>query len=455
MAEDDFQKQLELEALEKQKEEQGDWNVPNSSYVDPNDGTVYEWDSLKRAWFPKVDDNFFAAYQANYEYKTEEETAGTQSSADNSQQGNTVTQAEPDGKGKRKATSEPAWFEVDDAHNTNVYVSGLPMDTTEEEFVELMSKCGLIMKDPDTMKYKIKLYRNPDGTLKGDARCCYIKVESVGLALDILDGYLHKGNEIHVERAQFELKGAYDPRKKPRKKRAKDKEKLKKKLDKLFDWRPDKLRGQRLKHERTVVIKNMFDPKEFEDDASLILDYQKDVREECSKCGEVKKVVIYDRHPEGVVSVTFAEPEMADECINLMNGRWFAARQLTAETWDGKTRYKIVETEEERQKRLQEWDKFLEGEPGSKVSDKSSTSVACNQSSGVPDKDPEPVTSSSKTVYEQAGETDSSGESGDEQNVSVPCVSNNSIGPVMTSRGTLEFSAEPSKLSSSVSNCSD
>ena len=25
-----------------------------AAFVDPNDGTVYEWDSEKRAWFPKV-----------------------------------------------------------------------------------------------------------------------------------------------------------------------------------------------------------------------------------------------------------------------------------------------------------------------------------------------------------------------------------------------------------------
>ena len=24
------------------------------TYVDPNDGTVYEWDSERRGWFPKV-----------------------------------------------------------------------------------------------------------------------------------------------------------------------------------------------------------------------------------------------------------------------------------------------------------------------------------------------------------------------------------------------------------------
>lgn len=32
----------------------------------------------------------------------------------------------------------------------------------------------------------------------------------------------------------------------------------------------------------------------FEREVHLILDYQNDLREECSKCGTVRKVVVYD-----------------------------------------------------------------------------------------------------------------------------------------------------------------
>ena len=39
------------------------------------------------------------------------------------------------------------WFDIDSDHNHNVYVSGLPLDITVEEFVELMGKCGIIMED--------------------------------------------------------------------------------------------------------------------------------------------------------------------------------------------------------------------------------------------------------------------------------------------------------------------
>jgi len=69
------------------------------------------------------------------------------------------------------------WFEVDEEHNTKVYVSNLPLDITEQEFIDLMQKCGLIMKDIDNGRMKIKLYteRGTD-ILKGDALCTYIKV---------------------------------------------------------------------------------------------------------------------------------------------------------------------------------------------------------------------------------------------------------------------------------------
>lgn len=100
------------------------------------------------------------------------------------------------------------WFDIDDNKNTNVYVSGwssifllllavinvcldifpfylvfmfllspgLPPDIGTEEFVELMSKCGIVMRDPITEEYKVKLYKDKEGNLKGDGLCCYLKV---------------------------------------------------------------------------------------------------------------------------------------------------------------------------------------------------------------------------------------------------------------------------------------
>lgn len=55
-------------------------------------------------------------------------------------------------------------------------MSNLPLDITLEEFTELMSKCGMIMRDPNTQKYKVKLYTESNGQIKGDGLCDYIKV---------------------------------------------------------------------------------------------------------------------------------------------------------------------------------------------------------------------------------------------------------------------------------------
>lgn len=62
----------------------------------------------------------------------------------------------------------------------------------------------------------------------------------------------------------------------------------------MFDWRPEKMRGERAKHERVVVVKNLFAPETFDKEVQLILEYQNDLREECKKCGTVRKVILYD-----------------------------------------------------------------------------------------------------------------------------------------------------------------
>lgn len=61
-------------------------------------------------------------------------------------------------------------------------------------------------------------------------------------------------------------------------------------------------------------------------------------------CKNVKpmrsKTYILQRHSEGVAQVNMASPEEADLVIQMMHGRFFGKRQLTAEHWDGKTKYK-------------------------------------------------------------------------------------------------------------------
>lgn len=86
------------------------------------------------------------------------------------------------------------------------------------------------------------------------------------------------------------------------------------------------------------------------------------MKAECEKFGEVRKVIVFDRNKEGVCSVAFATFDGAEACLPVMNGRWFAGRRITAEKWDGKTNYKVEETDKQKEERLDEWEKYLAGE---------------------------------------------------------------------------------------------
>ena len=53
MGDIDFEEQLEQERLARELEEQRQADTQHQTRTDP-DGTVYEWDIEKKAWFPKV-----------------------------------------------------------------------------------------------------------------------------------------------------------------------------------------------------------------------------------------------------------------------------------------------------------------------------------------------------------------------------------------------------------------
>lgn len=262
--EDELKRQLRLE---KEEAERVKKEEEKKRRKDP-DGTEYEWDPVVKGWFPVFSDRQLIDYQLNYgqsqnqsqqasipqvNIKLEENTFYLYNGAffkwdfkDNKwvaaqervysyvdyltsiayDWNETANKWEPK-QLPTKSTSESnqqndnknvnkkkrdGWFEMEDEKNTNVYVNGLPLDITDQEFEELMSKYGIIMKDPVTHKLKIKLYKEND-EVKGDGRCCYLMPESVKLCLQLLDDSEYRGHKIHVEKAKFEQKGAFDPSK--------------------------------------------------------------------------------------------------------------------------------------------------------------------------------------------------------------------------------------------------
>lgn len=121
----------------------------------------------------QVDEDFMARYQMSYGFT--DSNAKETNSVQQPQELVKVDKEKKKMEAKRKAQEPPTWFEVDEAHNTAIYVSGLPLDVTMEELTELFSKCGLMARD-EKGKDKIKLYKDSNGQPKGDALCIYIKV---------------------------------------------------------------------------------------------------------------------------------------------------------------------------------------------------------------------------------------------------------------------------------------
>ena len=71
------------------------------------------------------------------------------------------------------------------------------------------SRVGLVALNPVTQQPKLKLYRQEDGSLKGDASLCYAAPESADMAVNVLsEGYLRLNCMVNVTRAAFQEAGA-------------------------------------------------------------------------------------------------------------------------------------------------------------------------------------------------------------------------------------------------------
>ena len=97
-------------------------------------------------------------------------------------------------------------------------------------------------------------------------------------------------------------------------------------------------------------------------DLNFAEDLKEDVKEECEKFGPVETVAVFENNPEGVVTVKFLDPPAAERCIEVMNGRYFAGKQIHADFYDGFTNYKREETEEQKKLRSEAWAKFVQDE---------------------------------------------------------------------------------------------
>lgn len=265
---------------------------------------------------------------------------------------------------KKKAQQKKKWQNTKD--HGNLYVTGLPPDLTEDEAYDIFKKGGVIKKDPITNKYRIKLYTDDQGNRKGDGLVCYLHPDSVSLAIELLDeSEIRPGCKIHVQKAEFQMKGTEYQATKKQRTEAPPMTKVHKKLlqsqKQELSWDEEEAVSSKTGL-RIVILKYMFTLDEVEQSENpeafyneLKVEIGSEIEE---KCGTVDKITVFEGNPDGVVAIKFANAASSPKCIELMNGRFFAQRRMECDYFDGVTNYKVRESEaseEARHKAFQEW----------------------------------------------------------------------------------------------------
>ncbi|CAG8546547.1 13953_t:CDS:10 [Acaulospora colombiana] len=275
--------------------------------------------------------------------------------------------------------SQQQWQQVDEdiLVKTQQLAYAVPGVDESEPAAPVRVKRKNVYTIDDVRGPKIKLYKDDQNRLKGDALVTYLKEESVTLACQLLDETDLRPDEaskIRVQKAQFKEK---DPKSSVEGQGSdqnkningkSDKRKVQKKLQQLekkLDWFEVEPGKKAERYNKIVILKHMFTLEELEEDVGLILDLKQEIREECEKLGEVTNVILYDKEPDGVVSVKFKEQVSAEACVLKMNGRFFAGRRIEAQIFDGKQKFQKTgvaskETDEEESVRLEKYAKWLE-----------------------------------------------------------------------------------------------
>ncbi|KAI9844425.1 MAG: hypothetical protein M1837_005626 [Sclerophora amabilis] len=317
--------------------------------LEAEDGAEFEYEEALGRWVVVMDEALLEQQREAYAVAGVDENAPAR--PPKKRKNEYVNGEEGTGHGSGKAKKSKHNGEAPPPRkNTAVYVTNLPVDTTIDEVHSLFSKCGVIAEEIDQGKPRIKLYSDEHGTFKGDALILYFRAESVDLAIQMLDdtdfrfGEAGPSGKMKVQAADFSYKSQQDA---PAKSSMKDKKKIIRKTqrlnNKLADWDdddPSTIQDTSSRWDKVVILKHMFTLQELEEDPAAILDIKDDIRQECSKLGEVTNVVLFDREPDGVASVRYSNAEAAKACVRTMNGRFFSGTQVIAYISEGIEKFK-------------------------------------------------------------------------------------------------------------------
>ncbi|KAJ5166836.1 nuclear mRNA splicing factor-associated protein [Penicillium canariense] len=343
--------------------------------LETEDGQEFEYDMGIKRWVQTIDEELLRQQQEAYKVAgvDEDEAITPRDMKKRKQQASTE-----DGQGQKPKKQRV---------NTAVWITSLPLDAEFTEIRDVFSRCGMIAEEIDSGNPRIKMYNDESGKFKGEALVVYFRPESVNLAIQMLDetdfrfGQPGPLGPMKVQAAELSFKSQKEA---PPKSSMRDKRKIMERTQrlnsKLADWdddEPSALPDTNSRQDKTVILKHMFTLKELED-AAAILDIKQDIRDECAKVGEVTNVVLYDKEPEGVVSVRFADPAAARQCVKVMDGRFFGGTRVEAYVSVGREKFKktnerraaledmaergIDAEDEEEQERLDEFGNWLESE---------------------------------------------------------------------------------------------
>lgn len=196
------------------------------------------------------------------------------------------------------------------------------------------------------------------------------------MALELLDeGYLRIGTKISVTKAEFQKKegvgddNGYDF-KRPRPTISHAQVKVAQSISKqALAWNEDDDLGVSKKRAlKIIVLEGMFTPAEAKSD-KFMAELEQDIVSECEKCGSIEKITVFSQNPKGVVIVKFATAFAAQECVRILDGRFFGGQKVKAYFWDGNTNYSVPLSEAEavaavaeEEKRLKEFGDWLDKE---------------------------------------------------------------------------------------------
>ncbi|RMZ68945.1 splicing factor u2af-associated 2 [Pyrenophora seminiperda CCB06] len=239
--------------------------------------------------------------------------------------------------------------------NKAIWITNLPPDTTLMELSEEFSRFGIIDKGADG-EPRIKMYMDDDtGKFTGNAMIVYFKKEAIVNAIKMMDDYVlrpgdYSTGNIRVEPANLEHKKEKDGEKiaskltrKDRKASERNRQELNRKLNEWSDNEEEVAEAfapKKNKWAKIAIIKHTFTLEELEEDEEAILDIKDDMRKEAEKCGEVTNCTLYDREPEGIVTVRFREFEPAEKFMKDNQGRSYAHRRLQISLAEDKPKFK-------------------------------------------------------------------------------------------------------------------